>query len=458
MIAKHLPPLEPQFQPAVLVNHTYLEDVKASGEAIPLVISLERSKGSISRYETLISTSDKIWANRSKQYLERLVKFLLWSHGAKKVYIGGSKILGDFIQQAYTPEGFRSFDYDCMTRIYNSRFEVINCGLDEAPFEHEVNQTFGGNLDGYRVGFDLGATDLKVSAVANGKAIYSTEIEWNPRDNMDPEYHQTYIRNAIKLAASKLPRLDAIGGSSAGVYVHNQPRIASIFRGIPEALYSQVNHMFNQLSDEFGVPLCVINDGEVAALAGAMSLGVKGVLGIALGSSEAGGYVNRQGRISDHLDELAFAPIDYNPEADKDEWSQDSGVGVSYLSQAAVFRLSQKAGLPIPQDVNAAERLKHFQDLLESGNGGVKQIWESIGVYLGYALAHYADYYDFEHVILLGRCTSGIGGNILVNKALNVLQDEFPTLTEKINIQLPDEKNRRVGQAIAAASLPGLLR
>ncbi|MCJ7694114.1 MAG: ROK family protein [Anaerolineaceae bacterium] len=458
MKPKHIPPLEPQFLPAVLANHTYLKDIKESCEAIPLVISLERGNDSISRYETLVSTSDIVWVNRSKQHLERLIKFLLWSHGAKRIYIGGSKALGELIQQAYMPDGSRCFDYDCMTRIYGSAFEVNNCGLDEAPFEHEANQSIGGNLDGYRVGFDLGATDLKVSAVANGEAIFSAEIEWNPSDNLDPEYHRTYIREAIILAASKLPRLDAIGGSSAGVYVNNQPRIASIFRRVPEDQYARVNQMFDHLAEEFGVPLYVINDGEVTALAGAMSLGVNGVVGIALGSSEAGGYVNRQGNISDHLDELAFAPIDYNPNAARDEWSQDRGVGVSYLSQTAVFRLSQNAGLNIPQGVSVGEQLKYFQELLESGDKGARQIWESMGIYLGYALAHYADFYDFDHVMLLGRCTSGVGGSILMHKAQIVLQDEFPGLMEKVNLQLPDERNRRVGQAIAAASLPELLR
>jgi hypothetical protein len=77
-----------------------------------------------------------------------------------------------------------------------------------------------------------------------------------------------------------------------------------------------------------------------------------------------------------------------------------------------------------------------------------------MGVYLGYGLAHYADFYDIKHVLILGRCTSGRGGDLILEGAKEVLRTEFPELAECIHIQLPDEKSRRVGQSIAAASLP----
>jgi len=79
-------------------------------------------------------------------------------------------------------------------------------------------------------------------------------------------------------------------------------------------------------------------------------------------------------------------------------------------------------------------------------------------VYLGYALAHYADFYDFKHVLIMGRCTSGSGGELMLDKANQVLKDEFPELADKAQVQLPDEKSRRVGQSIAAASLPVIER
>jgi hypothetical protein len=82
-----------------------------------------------------------------------------------------------------------------------------------------------------------------------------------------------------------------------------------------------------------------------------------------------------------------------------------------------------------------------------------------MGCYMGYGVAHYADFYDeLKHVLILGRCTSGRGGTLILDGANQVLKSEFPELADRINIQLPDEKSRRVGQSIAAASLPAIHR
>jgi predicted NBD/HSP70 family sugar kinase len=232
--------------------------------------------------------------------------------------------------------------------------------------------------------------------------------------------------------------------------------VASLFRGIPPERYSEVRGLFARIRDELNVPLVVINDGDVAALAGSMSLEANGVLGIALGSSQAAGYIDASGQILGWLNELAFAPVDYNPLAPVDEWSGDIGCGSQYFSQQCVFRLAPKAGIRIPENLTDAEKLVFVQEKLEAGHTGALQIWQSMGIYLGYALAHYADFYDIQHVLILGRCTSGRGGTLLLEGAQQVLQAEFPALAGRMHVQLPDERSRRVGQAIAAASLPAL--
>ncbi|HSN73667.1 MAG TPA: ROK family protein, partial [Anaerolineae bacterium] len=290
----------------------------------------------------------------------------------------------------------------------------------------------------------------------DGEPIWSDEIVWEPVEQTDPDYHYQRITRALRLAQSKLPRLDAIGGSSAGVYVDNRPMVASLFRGIPAERYGEIRSMFLRIRDEFGVPLEVINDGDVTALAGAMSLDDDGVLGIALGSSQAVGYVNLHGAVTGWLNELAFAPVDYSPNAPADEWSGDIGVGSQYFSQQCVFRLAPQVGIALPDGagVTKAEKLKHVQGYLEAGHEGAVKIWQSIGVYLGYSLAHYAEFYDLKHVLILGRVTSGSGGSLILDGARAVLAAEFPELAASLNIQLPDEKSRRVGQSIAAASLP----
>jgi predicted NBD/HSP70 family sugar kinase len=285
----------------------------------------------------------------------------------------------------------------------------VICAPEDVPPEHETEKALGRHLEGCRIGFDLGASDLKVSAVIDGEPVFSTEIVWEPRQQSDPHYHYEKILSALQLAAAKLPRVDAIGGSSAGVYVDNRPMVASLFRGIPAERYGEVRDLFARIRQAMGgVPLEVINDGEVTALAGSMSLEDNAVLGIAMGSSQAAGYVTPSGRLTDWLNELAFAPVDYQPAAPVDEWSGDRGVGALYFSQQAVFRLAPRVGIAVPGDVTDAEKLKFVQGRLEAGDAGAEQIWRTIGVYLGYALAHYADFYDFKHALILGRAITGI--------------------------------------------------
>jgi predicted NBD/HSP70 family sugar kinase len=206
------------------------------------------------------------------------------------------------------------------------------------------------------------------------------------------------------------------------------------------------------------VPFEVVNDGEVTALAGSMSLGENAILGIALGTSTAAGYVTPDGNITSWLNELAFAPIDYNPAAPKDEWSGDYGVGAQYFSQQCVGRLMPVAAIDAPPDMPLPERLKLVQRLMAGEDVRARQIYRTIGVYLGYGVAHYASFYDLRHVLVLGRVTSGPGGDEIVNGAREVLEIEFPDLARRIRFHVPDEHDKRHGQAIAAASLPSLIR
>jgi predicted NBD/HSP70 family sugar kinase len=313
-------------------------------------------------------------------------------------------------------------------------------------------------LEGCRIGFDLGATDRKVAAVIDGEAVHTEEVVWDPRHATDPSYHFNEINAALKSAAQHLPRVDAIGGSAAGVYINNRPRVASLYRGVPKDLFdAKITRLFFDLKEAWGgIPFVVVNDGEVTALAGAMSLNDTAVLGIALGSSQAGGYVTESGEITTWLNELAFVPVDYDPDAPQDEWSRDRGVGAQYFSQQAVFRMAPVAGLELEPSLGAAERLKAVQEKLHAGDERARQIFESIGCFVGYGVAHYSDFYRLRHVLVLGRVTSGEGGSIILGRAQEVLAREFPELAGRVALHLPDESSRRIGQAVAAASLPEL--
>jgi predicted NBD/HSP70 family sugar kinase len=312
----------------------------------------------------------------------------------------------------------------------------------------------GGHLKGCRIGFDLGASDYKVSAVKDGEAIFTEEMPWSPTTESNPEYHYHHLSAALHRAAAHLPRVDAIGGSSAGIIVDNEIRVASLLRAIPTRLFPKAAGMFKRIQKEWNVPVVVMNDGDVTALAGALSLGKKGMLGIAMGSSQAAGFMDLQGRIPGWLNELAFAPVDYNPAAAADEWSGDAGVGALYFSQQAVNKLLPAAKISLAQTMGLPERLKEVQNLMAKGDDRAARIYETIGVYFGYAIAHYADFYEFQHLLVLGRVTTGQGGDVVLARAREILRKEFPELAARIQLHVPDEKSRRVGQAVAAASLP----
>jgi predicted NBD/HSP70 family sugar kinase len=264
--------------------------------------------------------------------------------------------------------------------------------------------------------------------------------------------------DSLSKAAAHLPRVDAIGGSAAGIYLNNRVKVASLFRGVPKDVFERrVRDLFLEISKAWGdVPFEVMNDGEVTALAGSMALRRNRVLGISLGTSTAGGYVDADGHITSWINELAFVPLDYHPNAPRDEWSGDYGCGVQYFSQQAVGRLLAPAGIEIEPKLPLPEKLQHVQKLMQAGDARAGKIYRTVGTYLGYGVAHFADFYDLENVLILGRVTSGPGGDVIIAEAREVLVKEFPELSEKISFHIPDEKEKRHGQAVAAASLPSL--
>jgi predicted NBD/HSP70 family sugar kinase len=444
-------PLDPAFQPAAVFHRNYVASVKESGRGVPLVLGLERENGLVSRYETVVLADPDADTLR---YVERIVKFLLWARGGWKLHLGGSKKIADSIRRNYSSRGSRSFDCEMMTRAYGKNLEISATSAAKVPSNKEMQVAAGGHLKGFRIGFDLGASDYKVSAVADGKAIFTEEMPWTPVTEANPDYHYHHLSAALHRAAAHLPRVDAIGGSSAGIIVDNEIRVASLLRAVPKKLFPKAAGMFKRIQKEWNVPVVVMNDGDVTALAGALSLRKNGMLGIAMGSSQAAGFMDREGRIPGWLNELAFAPVDYNPAAAVDPWSGDAGVGVMYFSQQAVNRLLPNAKISLPKNMDLPERLKEVQNLMAKGDARAVRIYETIGVYFGYAIAQYADFYDFRHLLILGRVTTGKGGDIVIAKAREVLRADFPELATQMALNVPDEKSRRVGQAVAAASLP----
>ncbi len=452
MIAK----LEPEFLPLVKVINDFKAAV-AKSESQNVTIAVERNGGLIAVYKTDIYKDNTGHDEENHAVLDRIIKTLLWAKGGFKVYICGSKNIYDRVANDYRVGGKREFDFNFMARVYEKPFEVVYVeNMQDMPKENDVSSPVGRNLDGCRIGFDAGGSDRKVSAVVNGETVYSEEVVWFPKLQSDPSYHYEGILDAMKTAASHMPRVDAIGVSSAGVYIDNKIMVASLFLKVSdEDFKKRVKTMYIDVAKEFGdVPIEVANDGDVTALAGAMSLEDNNVMGVAMGTSEAAGYVDKDGNITGWLNELAFVPVDFNKGAMVDEWSGDYGCGVKYFSQDAVIKLAPRAGIELDESLSPAEKLKVVQQLMENDDSRAADIYETIGVYFGYAIAYYSMFYDIKHVLIMGRVTSGKGGTILLDKANEVLKTEFPELYNKLQLHIPDEKARRVGQSVAAASLP----
>ena len=449
--------LDPKFTPLALVVREMREATKENGQ--DLVIAVERNKGYTVTYKTRVFPDGTGHDEENFNFVERLAKSILWVAGGYKIIIAGSETIGNKIKEAYTDGGLRDFDVHFMERVYETEFSVEVRPLSEAPVDKSAAAPIGRHLDGCRIGFDAGGSDRKVSAVVDGESVYSEEVVWFPKTNPDPDYHYQGILEAMKTAASHMPRVDAIGVSSAGVYVDNRIMVASLFLKVSDEDFDKkVKNMYLDVAKEIGenIPIEVANDGDVTALAGAMDLNDNAVLGIAMGTSEAGGYVDPDGNITGWLNELAFAPVDFSKDAMVDEWSGDYGCGVKYFSQDGVIKLAPFAGIELDESLSPAEKLKVVQSLMKEGDARAADIYDTIGAYFGYAIAYYSEFYEIKHVLIMGRVTSGEGGTILLARAQEVLDKEFPELSKKIKLHIPDEASRRVGQSVAAASLPEL--
>ena len=447
---KHIPSLDPEFMPILRYNRAFLETAQK-----PIAIAIERSDGQMATYHTRIHGTTGMY-EADCYYIERLVKTILWMKGGFRVYVSGDEAIYEYLCKTYCADGQQEFDWDYMAGVFEHPFEVVL--VDEIPESKDSPKAMGGHLEGCRIGFDAGGSDRKVSAVIDGETVYSEEVVWFPKINSDPQYHYDGIVAALKSAAEHLPRVDAVGVSSAGVYINNRTMSASLFLRVPKDVQNSpvVKDIYQRaITDTFGdVPFCVINDGDVSALAGAMSLGDSSVLGIAMGTSEAVGFVDEKGRITGWLNELAFVPVDAAPDAMRDEWSGDIGCGVKYFSQDSVIKLAPRAGIELAESLSPAEKLKVVQGLMAEDDPRAARVYESIGVYLGHTLAYYYDLYACRNVLLLGRVMSGKGGDLILEHAKQVLADEYPEIP--LTPTLPDEKFRRVGQSMAAASLPEL--
>ncbi len=467
---KFVPVLDPTFVPAELWVREYLKLAKQTPGSKKLLIALDRQDGTIFVEETMVLPHTGEFKALNVKHVERLVKFLLWMKGSCSIRISDQAIAAE-IQKIYSAKGARAFDYEFFgEKAFLKTMTVGYCELATFPKAAERTVALGRHLEGCRIGFDLGGSDRKVALVIDGKQVYTNETKWDPYFQKDPQYHYDGILDSLKKAETEAKRrglkIDAIGGSSAGVIVNSEVRVASLFRGITDkkVFATKVRGIFQAIAKKHfpGVPMEVANDGEVTALAGSMSMKDNAVFGISMGTSQAAGYVTPNGNITSWLNELAFVPVDYRENGPLDEWSLDGGCGVQYFSQQGVGRLAKAAGFKFPADMKLPEQLEKLQEIMKAGKSNPDyakacQVYETIGTCFGYTVAWYCRYYQIKHMLVLGRVTSGAGGEIILAIAKKVLKAEFPEY-KTLNLRLPSEADKRTGQAVAAASLPALAK
>src|SRR3954471_5960176 len=239
--------LHPEFRPGVLATRAFDEMVRATGSGVPVRIALEQSDGSVFRHETTVLPEDHPQAAANAPQVERLLKFLLWSRGGWKISIDGPAVLASHLERHYAETPAGRFDSEVVgERVYDHPISIVR--TRDLPDARPVTRPLGRHLDGHRIGFDLGGSDRKVAAVVDGRVVFSDETVWDPYHKPDPQYHYDGIMDSLNRAAAHLPRVDAIGGSAAGVYVNSRVRVGSLFRGVPNDLFdARVKNLFLEL-------------------------------------------------------------------------------------------------------------------------------------------------------------------------------------------------------------------
>ena len=439
--------LDAGFIPLARLNSDHLRNA-----CQPFHVAVERPDGVAVRHVMIHGTRERF--DDDVYFVRQTVKALLWSRGGFRVLLAGDGAVCQAVAAIFAPGGRGSFDADFMAGIYGRPFSVER--TDRVPEPWDSPRPAGGHTDGCRIGFDAGGSDRKAVAMIDGKVVYAEAVPWSPKSARLLACHADGIMAGLRSAAAHLPRVDAVGVSTAGICVEDRVMRSVLFEKVPRSEFDPAIYQ-SIVACMFGaVPCAVINDGDASALAGAAALGETDVLGIAMGTSLAAGYVDSGGRVTGWLNELAFVPVDASPDAPVDPWSADRGCGASYLSQDGVIRLADLTRIELDSYLSPAQKLSAVQELAERGDPRALAVFDTVGMYLAHALALYRELYPFRHVVLMGRVTSGKGGEQILAQCRAILASEYPDVAQSAALHLPGEAKRLTGQAIAAATLPAL--
>merc|ERR1719436_1599403 len=402
----------------------------AAGSKFNLEWALPRADG-CARYKMPVFADGHEDVEASIYLAGVLIQEMMWQRSAACLMLSGPPKQTEALKAAFSAGGMYEFEIKSMPNVCGTpdkTFEVKICKPEELPPAKDTPQVCGKEANGCRLAFDLGKSDIKTVAVKDGEVLYSKETEWDVT-NVDPEYHYKAIVDALNLAKAALPKVDAVGGSATGtVSGANEATWCDIFPNVPPDVYkAKVVDIFVRMAKEVAgdVPLKVINDGEVTALAAVQKIGKGNIMGISMGSSEGGGYANTDGNLLGWINELCYIKLDLNPEAPTDPWTKGAHRGIShlYLGQRGATKLAAKI-TEVPENYkyphpdmctikheDHAQCLKLVQKAMEADPEKASDLYKTCGVYLGYGLAQYCEHYKIDHVMILGRVSKGAGGD-----------------------------------------------
>jgi len=468
-------PLDPNFSPVVLGKRQYMQATSECADELHW--ALPRADG-CARYAMKVFPEGHEDVEASIYLAGVLIQEMIWQRSASELQLAGPPSICEALKNMYSEGGAYEFEASSMPNVCGTPgvpFQVKIVAVGDMPEARDTPQVCGKDANGCRLAFDLGKSDIKVVSVKDNEVLYSKETEWDVT-NPDPQYHYDAITAAMRLGKDALPQVDAIGGSATGtVSGNNEATWCDIFPNVPADVYKEkVVDIFKRIAKEVAgdVPLKVINDGEVTALAAVQKIGKGNIMGISMGSSEGGGYANKDGNLMGWINELCYIKLDMHPEAVTDPWTKGTHRGIShmYLGQRGATKLAAKAGVKLPANYiyphadmctirheDHAQCLKLIQKAMEDPEQepSVRQLYETVGIYLGYGLAQYSEFYPIDHVMILGRVSKGKGGDIMLATAKKVLETEFPEYAH-IEFHTADDHFKAVGQCIAAAALPSL--
>merc|ERR1712070_624656 len=467
---KVVAPLDPNFSPVILGKKKYL--AAAAGCADRLEWALPRADG-CGRGGIPVLPEGSEEAEASIYLAGVLIQEMMWQRSGSELLLAGPPGICEAVAADFREGGRYEFEIKSMPNVCGTPerpFLVNIVGAGDLPEARDTPQVCGKDASGCRLAFDLGKSDIKVVAVKDNEVVYSKETEWDVT-NPDPQYHFDAIVAAMQLGKEALPQIDAIGGSATGtVSGANEATWCDIFPNVPPDVYKEkVVDIFKRIAKEVAgdVPLKVINDGEVTALAAVQKISKGNVMGISMGSSEGGGYANADGNLTGWINELCYIKLDMNPSAPTDPWTKGAHRGIShmYLGQRGATKNAHKI-CEVPENYkyphpdmctikheDHAQCLKLVQQAMKDNPDKASDLYRTCGVYLGYGLAQYCEFYKIDHVMILGRVSKGAGGDLMLKTAGEVLETEFPELP-KIQFHTADDHFKAVGQCIAAAALP----